>query len=160
MPVREGCALGRRGLRLIQWLLPVLVAVMAAAQPAQAAAWSSPGGHLQLGGDLRLRLEQDWDSVDAQGLPREDRTRARVRARAGLFFMPNEHLWLGLRLRTGADGSQQSAHITWAQSGGGDRGDADINLDQWYVRGQGKRWSGTAGRMVFPFFHQNEMFLG
>ena len=65
-------------------------------------------------GDLRFRFEQDWDSQTASSAKREERTRARVRAR----IHANGELGNGFvhkgRLRTGGENSQQNANNTFA----------------------------------------------
>ena len=45
---------------------------------------------LDIFGDFRFRFEQDWDSKDASGVKRDDRARARIRARIGIKISPNE----------------------------------------------------------------------
>jgi len=111
-------------------------------------------------GDFRFRLEQDWDSSRSDGSERDDRARARIRLRFGADFTLSDRVTLGFRARTGSKMSQQSAHLTIVDFDGGDRGDAGINLDRWYVRGKSAngRRSGWVGRNAFPFWKQNELF--
>ncbi len=111
-------------------------------------------------GDFRFRLEQDWDSRTATGAERADRARARIRVRLGVDFRPTERVTVGARLRSGSDRSQQSPHITIVDFDGGDTGDADFNLDRWFLRASSRsgRFSGWIGCDGFPFWRQNELF--
>lgn len=110
-------------------------------------------------GDFRFRLEHDWDSQTAAGVAREDRDRARVRARLGVNLHPAENFSFGARIRSGSRKSQQSPHVTVADFNGNDTGDSDLNADKWFARGEtGKLW-GWVGRNSSPFWQQNEMFL-
>ena len=67
---------------------------------------------LTVSGDFRFRLEQDWDSQNSSGVSREDRLRARIRARLAMRYTVTDQVEFGARLRSGSDGSQQSPHIT------------------------------------------------
>ncbi len=67
---------------------------------------------LDIFGDFRFRFEQDWDSKDTSGVKRDDRARARIRARIGLKIIPNDFFEFYARLRSGDKNSQQSPHIT------------------------------------------------
>jgi len=111
-------------------------------------------------GDFRFRLEQDWDSTRADGAERDDRARARIRLRFGADFKFSERVTLGFRARSGSEMSQQSPHLTIVNFDGDDAGDADFNLDKWFVRGKSAngRRSGWIGRNAFPFWKQNELF--
>lgn len=115
-------------------------------------------GKVKLSGDLRFRLEADRDSVNPAGVPRADRTRARIRARLGLTADVSPKLRLGLRLRSGSRDSQQSPHVTVADFDGNPTGDRDVLLDRWYLRWSGDRTRVTLGRDSFPFWKQNEFF--
>ncbi len=110
----------------------------------------------KLSADFRLRFEADWDSQTAGGEKREDRNRARVRARVGLTFSATQNFELAMRLRSGSDFSQQSPHVTVIDFDGNDTGDADFNLDKWYVKAKKGGLSWWAGRNSFPFWKQNE----
>lgn len=110
----------------------------------------------ELFGDFRLRLESDFASVRSDGTEREDRTRARVRLRAGLKLAFNESLSAVIRLRSGADPSQQSPHITVYDFDDNDTGSADFNLDRWALLARKERHWGWAGRNGFPFWKQAE----
>jgi hypothetical protein len=115
-------------------------------------------GKVTLSGDFRFRIEHDWDSARANGSLRADRTRARVRARLGVQWRKSENSELGLRLRTGTDGSHQSPHITVIDFDDNDTGPADFNFDKWYLKGTGAKSWAWVGRNSFPFWKQNEMF--
>lgn len=108
--------------------------------------------------DFRARLESDWDSQRADGVRREDRDRARIRARFGLTFTPAGPFSFGLRARSGDKDSQQSPHATVIDFDGGDTGPNDINLDRWYARWQSGGGFVWAGRNNLPFWMQNELF--
>lgn len=109
--------------------------------------------------DFRLRAETDWDSQDGNGVPRDDRTRMRIRARAGFRFDPNDTWRFEMRGRTGSQASQQSPHITIIDFDGNDTGDASFDLDRWYVRGKHRQLSAWAGRNSLPFWRQNELLF-
>lgn len=132
--------------------------VLSLSAPCRADVDLGAGGKLKLTGDLRLRLEEDWNSVDSAGVPRQDRGRARLRARLGLQYLPTDSLTVGLRLRSGSQASQQSPHITFLDFNNNDTGSAEFGLDQWYLRYAHKGFKTTAGRQSFPFWKQNELF--
>ena len=110
-------------------------------------------------GDFRARLESDFDSQRANGVARDDRLRTRIRARLGLTYNPNDIFSFGVRMRTGSDDSQQSPHITIIDFDDNDTGDADVNLDKWYLKAKGKNVWGWIGRNSIPFWKQNELVL-
>ena len=113
---------------------------------------------LTVSGDFRFRLEQDWDSQNSSGVSRDDRLRARIRARLAMNFAVADGVEFGARLRSGSDGSQQSPHITVVDFDGNDTGDADFNFDKWYLRiNRGGFW-GWAGRNGIPIWKPNEIF--
>lgn len=92
--------------------------------------------HVDFFGDLRLRWEQDFDSITPTGAARADRDRIRARIRAGAKGELREGLAWFARLRSGDHNSQQSPHITLWQDEG-DRGNrSDINLDRLYLKWQ------------------------
>lgn len=138
-------------------LLGLTLLVLAVIGPSAGAA-TVDERKLSLYGDLRLRLESDWDSRQADGTEREDRRRVRMRARLGLEYAPNEHVLVGARLRSGSDASQQSPHITILDFDGNDTGDAEFNLDRWFLEARRSGFWGWAGRNSAPFWKQNELF--
>ena len=106
--------------------------------------------------DIRVRLEQDWDSTTATGAPRADRLRSRIRARVAARFAPADHLTVTMRVRTGGKGSQQNANVTFADFSGNRPDRLGLALDQFAIGWKGKVAGLEAGRMIFPFFTQNE----
>ena len=114
---------------------------------------------LKIYGDIRLRLESDFDSQRSNGIDRDDRDRLRMRARLGLTFTPQEGIEVGLRLRSGSDDSHQSPHITLLDFDDNDTGDADFNLDKWYFKYKWHNSTFSAGRDNTSLWRQNEIFL-
>lgn len=113
---------------------------------------------LTVSGDFRLRLEQDWDSQNSSGVSREDRLRARIRARLAMTFAASDSVQFGARVRSGSDGSQQSPHITVVDFDGNNTGDSDFNLDKYYLRYSKNGFWGWAGRNSIPIWKPNEIF--
>jgi hypothetical protein len=107
-------------------------------------------------GDLRGRLEQDWDSTKGDGSQREDRLRLRIRARLGLDYR-REHVTAGVRLRTGADNNQQSGNITIYDFDGNKNGDADLNFDKWFLQYRRDGLSAWVGRNSFEWWRQDQL---
>ena len=144
----------RLGARLVLSLLalglgapPVLAETAEEAEPS-----------LRFYGDFRLRLESDYDSLRADGTPRDDRDRLRFRLRLGLEYRPKAWLRLGVRLRSGASESHQSPHVTLVDFDDGPTGDADFDLDRWFARVEGSRSWLWVGRGGLPLWKQNELF--
>jgi hypothetical protein len=137
--------------------LVVAVAVFLSMAPARADVFTA--GSFSAYGDFRLRAETDWDSEDASGVMREDRTRLRVRLRAGFRFDPTESVQLGARLRGGQEGSQQSPHITIIDFQDNDTGDTSFDFDRWYVLGKVHGLEVWAGRNDLPFWKQDELLF-
>jgi len=120
-------------------------------------------------GDFRFRLESDWDSHKADGVTtRDDRNRARIRARVGFNYNHNEYFSYGARLRSGSDNNHLSPHITVLDFDGNDTGSAQFNFDKWFLemrnnegvnfkKGDNGAW-GWIGRNSLPYWKQNEMF--
>jgi hypothetical protein len=113
----------------------------------------------KLSGDFRLRLEQDWDSQNAAGVERDNRLRARIRARLGFAYSPTDVLTFGLRLASGSDDSQQSPHISILDFDDNSTGDADFNVDKAFVAAKAKGFSGWAGRNGPGLWKPNELVL-
>lgn len=112
---------------------------------------------VKLFGDLRFRLEEDWDSQNSKGVERDDRGRARIRARLGLKVTPNDNVEFLTRVRTGSRHSQQSPHVTIADFQGNDRGDEHVLFDKWYLKLKNDQLWGWVGRENLPFWKQNEL---
>lgn len=109
-------------------------------------------------GDFRTRVEADFDSQTAGGAAREDRNRLRIRARVGFNYTPDKTWDFGMRLRSGADGSQQSPHITILDFDDNDTGAAQFNFDKWFLKGKAGGGSYWVGRNSLPYWKQNEFF--
>lgn len=133
------------------WLIP------GAPVAAEAVRASSQGTHeWSVFGDLRNRLESDWDSQRSDGTRRDDRDRYRIRARLGIEWRPDHHWMVRVRGRTGSHRAQQSAHLTLHDFDGGRADRFDAVLDQWFLQGKFDRISLWAGRNDFPFFYGSE----
>jgi Putative porin len=126
-------------------------------RPAEAELFRSE--KLELYGDFRVRLESDWDSQDAAGVPRDDRTRLRARMRVGMRYDPNEHWRVEARLRSGQEGNQQSSNITLVDFDGNDTGNASFDLDRWVLRGDTSGFHAWVGRDDLPFWTQDELLF-
>jgi hypothetical protein len=119
--------------------------------------WIDNNTNLTFYGDLRLRYEADWDSQTTAGAAREDRHRARLRARAGFNYRASDDWSFGARLRTGDSRSQQSPHLTFI-SDDDMRDDLDFVLDRYFVQYKHGSFTGWGGRNISPFWQQNELF--
>ena len=141
--------------------LLVVTLVLGLAGPLHSTAATGPGLHVS--GDSRIRIESDFDSRGADGSPRDDRDRLRVRFRLGLEFEPSATLKFVLRLRSGAEDSHQSPHLTVVDFDDNDTGDAGFHLDTWYLQGthdsERDRLAAWVGRRAPPFWKQIELFL-
>lgn len=111
-----------------------------------------------LSGDLRHRIEQDWDSRTAQGVKRDERTRARVRGRINARVSFGESFIARVRVRTGGEGSQQGSNITFADFDDGRTEELKFIADHYSLAWRGESGGVEAGRMAFPFFTPNEYF--
>ena len=93
-------------LRVERLALFVMFAVISllTPQPLSAVFTFGPEDKAQLIPDFRLRFETDWDSVDVLDMPRDDRTRVRIRARIALQYDHSPALSFRIRqlLRTAA----------------------------------------------------------
>ena len=114
---------------------------------------------LQVYGDFRLRLEQDWDSLQGDGTKRDDRLRLRIRLRGGVSYRFSERLSAKIQARSGPDLSQQSPHITIHDFDGGSTGPYEFNLDHWFVRYETDGFEAWAGRNRLSFLHQDDLFI-
>ena len=110
-------------------------------------------------GDFRLRLEQDWDSVQGDGTQRDDRLRLRIRVRAGIEATISDQWSAVVAVRSGPDKSQQSPHITIVDFDDGPTGPYDFNLDHWYLNYSRGALSAWAGRNEMSFWHQDDLFI-
>ncbi len=148
--------------RLRQVSLPVLTASIlttgAVIAPLSVQADMFSSDKFSFYGDFRLRFEADWASHKSSGKERTDRNRARIRARVGLNYKPNEYFTYGVRLRTGSDRNAQSPHITIVDFDNQDTGAAQLNFDKWFLKAKYNGLWGWVGRNSIPFWKQNEMF--
>ncbi|MDX1479953.1 MAG: putative porin, partial [Saprospiraceae bacterium] len=108
-------------------------------------------------GDLRFRLEHDWNSRRANGTLRDDRSRMRIRMRLGMTYQPRPWLQAGIAVRTGRADNQQDPNITFGLS------DSEfsvfaLGVSKAYIKLQGAHFSGWFGKNAFPFVTQNELF--
>ncbi len=111
---------------------------------------------LKLYGDFRTRLEADFDSQQADGTPRDDRNRIRIRARIGMTYRTGDLFSFGLRIRSGSDDNHQSPHITVLDLDDNDTGRADFNPDKWFLKAESERIWAWGGRNSVPLWKQNE----
>ena len=114
---------------------------------------------LELFGDFRLRLEQDWDSLQGDGTKRDDRLRLRIRLRGGFEYRFNSRWTAKVQARSGPNQSQQSPHITIHDFDGGTTGPYEFNLDHWFVRFREGGFEAWAGRNLPSFLHQDDLFI-
>ena len=108
--------------------------------------------------DLRGRLESDVSSRREDGTLRDDRHRARIRARVELRGRPSRAWLLVARVRTGSPRSQQSPHLTIADLSGGSADRFAVVADRFSAQYTAGRFDTWVGRNEFPFWTQNEMF--
>jgi len=113
---------------------------------------------LKFQGDFRLRYENDWDSEQANGIPREDRERLRIRTRLGAEIEPLAGVTLAARLRTGPKDGQQSPHVTIIDFEYNPTGNQDAVFDKWFVHYATSSFWIWGGRNNFPYWKQNELF--
>jgi hypothetical protein len=139
--------------------LSIIVLALSISSVAPASAELFSVGPFKAYGDFRFRVESDWDSQDASGTPRDDRTRLRVRLRTGFSLDFHDHWQVGARLRSGAEDSHQSPHITIVDLDDNDTGDASFQLDRWYLQGSTGGFSAWAGRNSLPIWKQNELLF-
>ena len=109
---------------------------------------------LELEGDFRFRVEQDWNVRNPDGTFKEDRSRLRYRARIGLIYSHTDWSEFGVRLRTGNPIKQQDPQITLGDQFSG----IPISFERAYAAFRAKRFSGWIGKNTFPFEKQNELF--
>ncbi|NNF35453.1 MAG: hypothetical protein HKN68_15190 [Saprospiraceae bacterium] len=112
-------------------------------------------GNLLLASDIRIRLEQDWNSRRFDGSFRDDRFRLRYRLRIGFSYHWNNYIQFGARIRSGVDESMQSPHNNFGHR---EFTGIPINIDKVYISGKYKNAWWWAGKNNFPFWKQNELF--
>ncbi len=112
---------------------------------------------LSFTGDFRFRIEHDWNSRNAEGSLRTDRSRLRYRFRLGMNFVLDEHSAFGGRLRTGNINDQQGPHLTLG-GGNGEFGLDQIGLEKIYYQYQGKNLVGWIGKNSINLRKEHELF--
>jgi hypothetical protein len=123
-------------------------------------AQETPGkkGNVDIYGDFRIRIEDDFGNHESSGDELEGRTRARVRVRLGAEYSPYDHIKLGMRVRSGLVEGQQIANITIYDFDGNNTGDADFSFDKWYLEYIIGGLSTWMGRNSIPYWHQNQLY--
>lgn len=139
------------------WALLIVNTAPAWGQSELKAAKADPDNKLTVSTNLRLRLEQDFNSQRSDGSLRDDRLRLRTRFRAGLKYEPTSEIQFEVRVRSGSLDSQQSPHITLADFDDNDTGDAELGLDKWYAQYRKDRVKIWLGRNSFPFSQTDEL---
>ncbi len=137
------------------WTLLVALSI---GSPVAAQVATRTGSGLDVYGDFRIRLESDWGAHESDGDDLEGRTRARVRARLGATYSPDDHITLGLRVRSGLIEGQQVANITIYDFDGNNSGDADFIFDKWYLEYKVAGLSAWIGRNSVPYWKQNQLY--
>lgn len=132
-----------------------ILAALTLGLPLGLAAKTAISDEVTAAADFRVRVEGDFDGHTAAGAPRDDRTRIRIRTRAGLVWRPDDTWSWGIRARTGSDSSHRSGHITILDFSGNDTGDADVNFDKWYLRADGDSGFVWVGRNTIPLWMQS-----
>ena len=120
-------------------------------------AQEEPEKKLSFAGDFRFRIEEDWDSRKSDGTYRDDRTRLRYRARAGMNYKANEWASFGIRIRTGDPDKQQDPNLTLGQ-GFDEFSSLPIAFETLFFRAQYKWLDAWVGKNAFSFEKQNELF--
>ena len=112
---------------------------------------------LSFQGDVRFRIEQDWNSRKSDASYRDNRTRLRSRARIGVTYDYKGWASAGIRLRTGDPKKQQDPQLTL---GGGSNqfSSLPIAFEKLYASFNHKWFSTWIGKNTFPFEKQNELF--
>ena len=139
----------------LQWTIALILLMLSSSLSAE----EPDNSRLDLFGDLRLRMEQDWDSLNGDGTKRNDRLRLRLRLRAGLNYSFSEHWSTTIAVRSGPHLSQQSPHITLYDFDDGPDGPYEFNFDHWYLNYNDGRFEGWLGRNELSFWHQDDTFI-
>lgn len=153
-----GCVFGAvTGNAALVIAIGLLISAATRGKAATGITWIDKNTNLTFYGDMRLRYEVDWDSHTAAGALRDDRHRGRIRTRAGLNYRFSDEWSAGARARTGDSRSQQSPHLTFVTDDG-PRDELDFVVDRYFVQYKGGPFLSWAGRNLFPFWQQNELF--
>jgi hypothetical protein len=116
-------------------------------------------GKFDFFGDFRLRLEQDWDSLQGDGTNRDDRLRSRFRLRLGFDVQLSDEWSILVQARTGPHLSQQSPHITIYDFDGGPDGPYEGSFDHWFASYKSGGFDLWIGRNELSYWHQDELFI-
>jgi len=109
---------------------------------------------LKLYGDVRIRTEQDWNSLKTNGFKRPDRLRMRYRYRFGFTYKWNKNIEFGGRVRSGNPQNQQSPHVSF----GNEFEPSAVSIDKVYIKYEKNNFWFWGGKNSFPFWKQNELF--
>ena len=120
---------------------------------------SDEQGRFRPFGDFRVRMEQDWDSLQGDGTKRDDRLRMRIRVRAGFEADIGDGWSATVAARSGPDLGQQSPHITIVDFDGGSSGPYEFNLDHWYLQYDRGGFNAWAGRNALSAWHQDDLLI-
>lgn len=112
---------------------------------------------LRFTGDFRFRIEHDWNSRNAEGILRTDRSRLRYRFRLGMHYEFDEHSAFGGRLRTGNINDQQGPHLTLGGSNG-EFGLDQIGLEKLYYQYTGENFTAWIGKNSINLAKEHELF--
>ena len=118
---------------------------------------NSTKNKLSFNGDFRFRIEHDWNSINADGEPREDRSRLRYRFRFGMHYQYNSWASFGGRVRSGNIEDQQGPHLTLG-GGNGEFGLELIGLEKLFFQINLKNFSAWLGKNTPYLKKQNELF--
>lgn len=143
--------------RRLLYLAAIFPLLLASGMPATAE--ESEDDRFRFFGDFRLRLEQDWDSLQGDGSNRDDRLRLRFRLRGGVDVTFNDNWSALVAARSGPNLSQQSPHITIHDFDGGDSGPYDFNFDHWFLNYESAGFTAWFGRNELSFWHQDDLFV-
>lgn len=112
---------------------------------------------LDLTGDFRFRIEQDWNSKNQNGAKRADRSRLRYRFRFGVNYSIDKQSSFGGRMRSGNVNDQQGPHVTI----GGNQGEFElvsVGLEKLFYQFENKNITAWIGKNSIPLNKLNEIF--
>lgn len=112
---------------------------------------------LDFTGDFRFRIEQDWNSINSNGIKRNDRSRLRYRFRFGVNYSLDKYSSFGGRLRSGNLNDQQGPHVTIG-GGTGEFSLIQIGFEKLFYQYKRNRFTGWVGKNDIPIYKLNELF--
>lgn len=112
---------------------------------------------LDFTGDFRFRIEHDWNSINAQGVKRMDRSRLRYRLRFGLNYTLDKYSSFGARIRSGNINDQQGPHVTIG-GGTGEFSLVQLGFERLFYKYKKGKFSGWIGKNDIPLKKLNELF--